>query len=236
MSKKITADLIVEFFSTLNISGSLPRGINIMNPFRENNEIVKLISLFYYKYYNDNKSRHLILGINPGRFGAGVTGITFTDTKRLTEKCGIKINLPLTHEPSSVFVYEVIERYGGVQKFYSDFIVSAVCPLGFTKTNSAGKEINYNYYDSKELLKAVTPFIVFSIKKHLEFGVFTNVCFCLGAGKNFSFLSQLNKEYRFFDKIVPLEHPRFIMQYKSKKKDEYINKYLEAFDVRVKIF
>lgn len=38
----------------------------------------------------------------------------------------------------------------------------------------------------------------------------------------------MNEEHRFFGKIIPLEHPRFIMQYNSKRKDEFIKKYLNA--------
>ncbi|MBS1933843.1 MAG: DUF4918 family protein, partial [Bacteroidetes bacterium] len=29
-------------------------------------------------------------------------------------------------------------------------------------------------------------------------------------------------------KIITLEHPRYIQQYKSKQKEEYIDKYLQA--------
>lgn len=54
-----------------------------------------------------------------------------------------------------------------------------------------------------------------------------DVCFCLGTGKNFKFILDLNRKYEWFDKIVPLEHPRYIMQYKSKQKHLYIAKYIE---------
>jgi len=37
------------------------------------------------------------------------------------------------------------------------------------------------------------------------------------------------KRKAFFKKIVALEHPRFIMQYKAKLKQQYIDKYIEAF-------
>ncbi|MBK8515911.1 MAG: DUF4918 family protein [Saprospiraceae bacterium] len=46
-------------------------------------------------------------------------------------------------------------------------------------------------------------------------------------GKNYNYLSRLNKQYQFFDKIVPLEHPRYIMQYKNKEKDRYIQEYIQ---------
>jgi len=126
------ADKIIEFNHSLDFTGELPTGINLMNPFKGNSDILSVSSSFYKKFYNDNSPRHLILGINPGRFGAGVTGIPFTDTKRLTNECGIKYSGKETHEPSSVFVYEVIEAYGGINKFYNDFYINSISPLGFT--------------------------------------------------------------------------------------------------------
>jgi hypothetical protein len=42
-------------------------------------------------------------------------------------------------------------------------------------------------------------------------------------------------EEKFFDKLTPLEHPRFIQQYKSKDKQLYIDKYLTAFHSEGKI-
>jgi hypothetical protein len=54
------------------------------------------------------------------------------------------------------------------------------------------------------------------------------VVYCLGTGKNLAFLNELNKAHRWFQRVVPLEHPRYIMQYKSKQVDSYIAKYLEV--------
>ena len=142
------ADNVIAFNKSVEFSGNLPAGISMMNPFKENENIIPLSSSFYKNYYDDNRSRHLILGINPGRFGGGVTGVPFTDTKRLVEKCHINYDGKETHEPSSVFVYEVIEAYGGVEKFYDKFYINSICPLGFTAIGINGKEINYNYYDS----------------------------------------------------------------------------------------
>jgi hypothetical protein len=221
------ADKVIAFCQELEFSGKLPAGISIMNPFRENSYVLPVISEFYKKYYSDNLSRRLILGINPGRFGAGVTGIPFTDSLRLKEKCGLSIPGIKTHETSSVFIYEMIDRYGGPEKFYSDYFISAVSPLGFTKTGSNGKELNFNYYDSKELTGAIKDFAVKSLTRQMAFGIERDVCFCLGTGKNFLFFSKLNSEYHFFEKILPLEHPRFIMQYRTKQKEYYINYYLD---------
>jgi hypothetical protein len=225
----IFAEEIIQFLKGLEFKDPLPEGISIMNPYRDNPEIIPVISKFYHKFYNDSNLRYLILGINPGRFGAGVTGIPFTDSKRLSEKCGLSIPGVNTFETSSVFVYEMIDAFGGVEKFYKKYFVSAVCPLGFTAVSSKGKSINYNYYDSKKLTKAVRDFIIDNLTRQLEFGFMRDKCFCLGTGKNYKFLVQLNNELKFFDKIVPLEHPRYIMQYKSKQKQSYIIRYIEEF-------
>lgn len=227
--RKTFAEKIIEFNQSLDYTGELPEGIGIMNPFKENQQIIPLMSTFYRKYYNDYNRRHLILGINPGRFGAGVTGIPFTDTKRLKEGCEIMYNGKETHEPSSVFVYEVIEAYGGANKFYNDFYINSICPLGFIKIGENGKETNYNYYDSAELTRCMMDYMIENIKTQISFGVDTEVCFCFGTGKNEQFLNKLNNQYGFFKKIIALEHPRYVMQYKSKNKALYIEKYLQAF-------
>lgn len=225
------AEKIISFCRGLDLKDELPPGISVMNPFRSNPDILHIVEQFYRKYYNDHNKRHLILGINPGRFGAGVTGIPFTDTIRLREKCGILIEGPRTFEVSSVFVYDMIEEYGGPARFYSDFLVSAVSPLGFTKKGKNDKEQNYNYYDSRELETSIHDFIIGNLQKQIDFGIYRDFCFCLGTGRNFRYLSVINREYGFFQKIVPLEHPRFIMQYKSGEKTRFIKKYIEAFSM-----
>jgi len=224
------AEKIITFCSDLDFTGILPEGISVMNPFKENPAILPVVSQFYKKFYNDNRRRHLILGINPGRFGAGVTGIPFTDTVRLKERCGLSIPGLKTYETSSVFIYEMINQYGGTEKFYSDYFISSVSPLGFTYKSRTGKQTNYNYYDSKKLTEAVKEFITGSIRRQLEWGIECDVCYCLGSGKNYDFLSKLNNEQGFFQRIEPLEHPRFIMQYRSKQKQVFIDRYIRKLN------
>lgn len=226
---KTLADKIIAFNRQLEYKGKLPEGIRIMNPFREEPQAPVISEQFYKKYYNDNKPRHLILGINPGRFGAAVTGVPFTDTKRLKSECHIAYTGKETHEPSSVFIYEMIRAFGGVENFYGSFYINSLCPLGFTKATDNGKEVNYNYYDSRELTDAVYDFIVDNVGQQIALGMETGTCFCFGTGKNETFLRKLNDEKLFFKQIVALEHPRYIMQYKSKSKQAYIDKYLDAF-------
>ncbi|WP_225874785.1 SMUG2 DNA glycosylase family protein [Pedobacter hiemivivus] len=225
------ADKAILFNKNLKYTGPpLPRGIRIMNPFTEFEQTMEIVESFYQKYCNDNNPRHLILGINPSRLGAGLTGIPFTDPKRLKSECHIKYEGRITHELSSVFIYEMIKAYGGVEAFYKDFYINSPSPLGFTSVDNNGKEKNYNYYDSKELIHSVKDFMIESIHKLIKLGVYTDTCFCFGTGKNAKFLNKLNEEHHFFKKIIALEHPRFIMQYKSSEKQFYIDKYISAFD------
>jgi len=224
------ADNIIAFNEALEFTRPLPGGISVMNPFRDNTGAMKASSAFYRKYYSDTAPRYLILGINPGRFGAGLTGVAFTDPKRLREYCGIEsYKGPNAHEPSSAFIYAMIEQYGGPGKFYSKFLITSICPLGFTAKGKNGKDVNYNYYDSKELADSVRDFMVECLTKELAFGIRREVCFCLGTGKNEKYITALNKEHGFFDKVIALEHPRYIIQYKSKRMQDYIAKYIRNF-------
>ncbi len=215
------SDNILSFFKNLELNIDLPPEIEVMNPFKDKTTM-QVCTQFYKKYYNNTNKRKMIIGINPGRFGGGITGIPFTDPVRLKKECNIDNPWPPKQELSSVFVYDVINALGGAEKFYNNFYFTSVNPLGFTKH---GK--NLNYYDDRNLQDGIKDFVVDCMKKQLKFGIDKKVAFCLGEGKNYKYLSNLNEEKKFFDKIIPLSHPRFIMQYKLKKKDEYIQSYLE---------
>lgn len=183
---------------------------------------------FYNKYYNDNNKRRLILGSNPARRATAVTGIPFEDAAHLQMETGIFINNFYINKSSSNFLYDVIKEYGGCDKFYNDFYMNFVFPLGIAKINSNNSESNCNYYEIKQFEKKLYQYIIDSLKEILKFNIDTSICYCIGSGKNYEFLLKLNKEYNFFEKIIPLEHPMFIMQYKSKNKDLYLKKYLNA--------
>lgn len=216
-----TADRILSFYSSLTISSNLPEGVEVMNPYKDKLTF-QLCSDFYRKYYSDNHSRTMLLGINPGRFGGGITGIPFTDPVKLEKICGIPNNLPRKTELSADFIYRMIDVYGGPQKFYSHFYIGAISPLGFTKDGR-----NLNYYDIKELGTAVYPFIISSLKSQISLGMNKEICFCLGEGQNFKFLTALNRDLSLFRNVIPLSHPRYIMQYKRKRINEYVDDYVE---------
>ncbi|MFT4023285.1 MAG: DUF4918 family protein [Flavihumibacter sp.] len=219
---------IMQFHRQLSYRGPLPPGIRIMNPFRESPAVLPILQQFCDRYYNDDRPRRLLLGINPGRHGGGITGIPFTDTKRLQSELGIAYTGKASHEPSAEFIYAMINAFGGPAAFYGAVYINSPCPLGFVSQTEKGGEVNYNYYDSAALQQMVKPFMVKSIRKLIALGMKTDTVYCMGAGKNEKALQALNREYKFFDRLVALEHPRFIMQYKRKFVSEYIQKYIDA--------
>jgi hypothetical protein len=200
----------------------VPKGVVVMNPYAEPS-VRRSVRAFLDKFFDDNRERTLILGINPGRFGAGITGVTFTDPVALADFCGIPNALPRRRELSSVFIYDMIARFGGPEAFYAKFFLTAISPLGYTRGG-----LNLNYYDEPALAKATTPFIVDSLWQQVALGCRRDVAYVLGFGANRKFIEKLNAEHRFFERIVALEHPRWILQYRRKKVDFYVDKYVAA--------
>ncbi|HTH56445.1 MAG TPA: uracil-DNA glycosylase family protein [Cyclobacteriaceae bacterium] len=212
------ADQILSFQRKLRIKVQLPKGVDVMNPYRDKLSMA-FCEQFYRKFYSDDKGRTMILGINPGRFGGGITGIPFTDPVKL-EALGINNELAKKRELSADFIYAMIDSCGGPEKFYSQFYFGAVSPLGFVREDK-----NLNYYDIKGLPALLETFIVKCLKEQMAMGMHQKICFCLGEGENFKFIQHLNKRYRFFENIVALPHPRFIMQYRRKRLTEFIELY-----------
>lgn len=216
------SDQVLRFYQSLKVPGHLPRGYEVLFPFGD--PLVKgLMQRFYQKYYRDQRPRILLLGINPGRYGAGVTGINFTAPRQLRNDCGIPHPLGDQSELSAEFIYSVIRAYGGPRMFYRHFFIGAVCPLGFVH-----KGINKNYYDHPLLQRRVTPFILERMEQMAAWPVSHSVGICIGEGKNYQFLNRWNEKYCWFGQLIPLPHPRFIMQYRSRSRGAYVDRYLET--------
>lgn len=229
-SKKVAstrAENILDFYRRLRPGFALPDGISVMNPYKDA-AAWAATTQFYTKYYGDNRPRAFIFGINPGRHGAGITGIPFTDPIRLAENCGIANEWKKQAELSSQFVYTMIEACGGPRSFYGRYHFTSLSPLGFVQ---AGK--NLNYYDDKELIRASEPFMLRCIRQQLTSMPAYPVCYCLGEGENFKYFNRINEKHGFFGEIIPLPHPRWVMQYRRKRVGEFIALYqekLSAFD------
>lgn len=217
---------VLDFYRGLQIGTTLPTGVVVLNPFHDD-EAFSYCRSFYERFYNDNNERFIILGINPGRHGGGVTGIPFTDPIKLENCCGVANPFKKKPELSADFIYKVIDAFGGPEKFYARFYFSAISPLGFTKD---GK--NLNYYDIRQLQDALKDFIINSLEHQLKFGINTTWCFCLGEGENYKYLKRLNDECKIFKNIVPLPHPRFIMQYRRKRVDEFVELYIRKLSMQ----
>ena len=222
---KTFGDKVIEFNSNLHYPDKLPTGFQVINPFLDNPETLEVSNQFYNKFYNDFNKRKFIVGINPSRHGAGVTGVPFTDTKRLESVCGIKMHSARTHEVSSVFVYEMIEQFGGAKAFYEQFYINSPFPLAIVRETKDGKWLNANYYDYPFLYEALKDYMIMTLKEHISLGLDTSEVFVLGV-KNAQFIHKLNKEAKLFDSLKVLEHPRYIQQYKFKEKQVYIDKYI----------
>ena len=215
------SDHLFSFYLHLEPPAHLPTGIDWLYP-QQNPEVMQVVKQFLDKYYNDTAPRSILLGINPGRFGAGVTGVNFSAPRQLKDYCGIETPFKDQTELSASFIYEMINAFGGPGSFYGRYFIGSACPLGFIKN---GK--NINYYDDPRLLEAVEPFMIHNLQRLLDAPVNRERGFSIGGEKNFKYLSKLNSRYQWFKELVPLPHPRFIMQYRRKQVPQFIQLYLQ---------
>lgn len=213
------ADKAIAYYNALTAPTNLPPGVGAMNPYQKP-EVQPIVQAFYTKFYADTNPRIFLLGINPGRFGAGVTGISFTTAQNLRRYCGIDNDLRDTPELSSRFIYQIVEAFGGAREFYGRFFLTSLFPLALTKD---GK--NYNFYDDRVTTDALWPAITEAVRVQTGFGADRRVAVCLGR-KNETYLRRLNEQQGFFDRVVTLDHPRYILQYKSKDLPLYLDRYV----------
>lgn len=215
------ADRAIPYYHSLAAPTHLPPGVGVLNPYTDP-VVRQLVSSFYTTFFNDSRPRVFMLGINPGRFGAGVTGISFTTPQNLRRYCGIDSPFTDTPELSSRFIYQVVEALGGAKAFYSHFFLTSLFPLALTK---GGK--NYNFYDDRQTTETLWPAITETVQTQLTFGSQRAIAVCLGR-KNEGYLRRLNEQQGFFNEIVTLDHPRYILQYKSKDLSRYLDQYIRT--------
>ena len=213
------ADRAIAYYNNLEALANLPPGIGVMNPYRQP-AVRAIVHEFYTKFYSDASPRVFVLGINPGRFGAGVTGISFTTPQNLRRYCGIENDLRDTPELSSRFIYQVVDAFGGAHEFYGKFFLTSLFPLALTKEVK-----NYNFYDDRATTDALWPAITETVRTQTNFGYNRRIAVCLGR-KNETYLRRLNDQQHFFDRIVTLDHPRYILQYRSKAVATYLERYI----------
>lgn len=218
------AEQILHFYFTLSKKPSLPKGVEVIYPF-DDQQTKNMMEIFFTKYYTDTNPRTYLIGINPGRLGSGVTGVGFSDAYHLEEVCGITNSFDKRVELSAAFMFEVIEAYGGAEKFYGDFFFTTTMPLGLLKE---GK--NYNYYDDKETQASLEPYITQTLLEQMSIPQAKPNIICVGTGKNLKYLEAFNKKHNCFESIEVVPHPRWIMQYRRKEKQKYINHYIDILN------
>ncbi|MGB1003528.1 MAG: uracil-DNA glycosylase family protein [Salibacteraceae bacterium] len=221
---KTTGQKILEFYKSVELNSVKEKGVGVMNPFLSD-EVLAINEVFYNKFFNDSGKRIFMIAINPGRFGAGVTGIPFTDPVELENEIGIPNSFQKRKELSAVFIHDMIQALGGFEQFYNQFYITNVSPLGFVKD---GK--NLNYYDIPNLQKELEPFIIRHMNHQVKQWGKTHIAFTIGKGKNFKAVVDLNKKHHWFDKIIALPHPRWVMQYRLKSKDLILDEVIQTIN------
>jgi hypothetical protein len=219
---------VVRFYESLRANDdafrALPDDVGVLNPYT-NPATMSCVEQFCATYYHDNIERVGCFGINPGRFGGGLTGLAFTDPVTLRDVCGIENTLGFKREVSAEFVWRVVEAFGGAEAFFAGVFLTAMCPLGLVR-NPGEHEVNYNFYDDKATMQALIPFIERTLHQQIALGLRQDVAVCFGTGKLQASLTKLNNKLRCFDRIIAVEHPRFIMQYRRGEIGSYVQKYV----------
>ncbi len=132
-------------------------------------------------------------------------------------------------ELSSDFVYRMISAFGGTENFYRRFYITALSPVGYVRD---GK--NLNYYDIKGMPEQLDAWMAETMAVQIAAGCDRRVAFSMGQGTNFKQLQAFNERHGFFERVEPLPHPRWVMQYRRKRLDEFIGLYVETLQGAVK--
>jgi hypothetical protein len=210
----------LDYYSLL--SGTWPKhpDVDLLLPYLED-EAKKIRSQFYHKYYGDHNPRQLWLGINPGRLGAGITGIAFSDPVCLEQYCNIENPWGKKQELSAQFIFRCINAFGGPDIFYRKVYIDAICPVGLMQ-----QQKNFNYYDDKSYYEWIRPKIKAHLRELFSQNIWEEVII-IGKGKNERFFQELTGGEIPYQS---LPHPRWIMQYKRKEMHAWVEKYLELIN------
>ena len=145
----------------------MPEGFSVMNPY-EHADVRRVVTTFCERYYGGSRQRLPVWGINPGRFGAGLTGLSFTDPNALRQDLGIESAIVGRREPSAEFIYTMIDAYGGPASYYHDVYMSALSPLGFLRGG-----VNINFYDDAGFMREIVPFVIDCVRVQTSYGLRT---------------------------------------------------------------
>ena len=176
------------------------------------------LATFCRSFYNDNSRRVFWLGINPSRVRNTSTGVPYTDGYALENYCNIHNDFSKSRELTADFFYRFVAAFGGPERFFSRHYAGAAFPLSVLR-----KDRYCNWYDSG-LPETIASSVPDLIEKQVEMGS-NGVLVVIGSGHNAKHLIRINTETNLFRKVLVVEHPRYIAQYKSKEIMRYVDKY-----------
>jgi len=212
-----------EFYENFNLrfSKELDKlNIGILSGFCKNKEVV---FEFNCKYIEPNKPKIVICGINPGRFGAGKTGIPLLDFPSLSKILPNMNEIPHEKpEKSAKFIFSIIEHFG-VNDFFKQFYLTNISCIGFycTKTKK-----NINYY---ELPLSIQYFLFDNFSKEINY-IKPKIIIPLGKEVEKNLIMDLKHEHKINTEIgTRLPHPST----RYARKDDYI-KLLEQYSYKYK--
>ena len=174
------------------------------------------IDTFWQTYYGSSVPRVVICGINPGRHGAGKTGIPFLDFQSLAQL--IPDVERSDSESSAGFFYQVIKQFGA-SAFLPTFYVTNIASVGFVR---AGKNLNYNDLPAPALEIVERNFL-------LEMAVVqpTHII-SLGEVVHATVNKLMGKDV---DCKRRLPHPSWIANYRRNQIEEWVTRYLAVLEV-----
>ncbi|MEO2077381.1 MAG: uracil-DNA glycosylase family protein [Bacillus sp. (in: firmicutes)] len=190
------------------------QGISVLTGFVDN---VHLVRDFYESCYKNDNRRIVLCGINPGRLGAGKTGVPFLDYLSLSKLLNGIDNKD--SELSAKFIFSIIESIG-IERFFDHVYLTNISWFGFVKGNK-----NVNYYElGEELQREFT----YGFIKEMEI-IQPQVIIPLSK-KVKKTLMQMKKENLLDAKIAPpLSHPYYYSNFKSRY-EEGFEKYKEVIE------
>lgn len=169
------------------------------------------IDTFWQQYYSTTLPHTVICGLNPGRFGAGKTGIPFLDFLSLSQLiAGIH---SADSEKSASFFFKVIQSYG-VAAFFHEFYVTNIASVGFIR---GGKNLNYHDLPDAALAVVERNFLAeMAIVKPTR-------VIALGIAVQRTTKKLLSAEV---DCSLRLPHPAWVATYRGGELDRWVEKYV----------
>ena len=199
-SMRNIVDDYFEFYETFKEKYSevlKSNNIGILSKFLDNkNNIIE----FHKRYVQPNSPKIVMCGINPGRRGAGITGIPFIDTNSLSEMLP-DISNPKS-EKSAKFFFSIIKEFG-INEFSRNIHVTNMSWFGFYSLDK-GTNVNYNYLPIEIQNVLVDKFV-----EEMDF-VNPNVILPIGDTVKLELLNNLKVKNRISAEIgTRLYHPAY---------------------------